>query len=196
MDSSRRIGLFGGTFDPVHIGHLIVAEWVQNVLKLNSIYFIPNYIHPFQKRENITGIKDRLEMLKLAIEDFPSFTLSMFEIDNKGISYAIDTIHHFENAFPESSLFYLIGRDNLNDFFKWKSPKNILKSAKVVVYDRIDTETSGKQEWDSRFEFIKCPLIEISSSMIRENIKSGKPVQSLLPPSVYRYIKEKNLYID
>jgi len=95
----KRIGLFGGTFDPVHLGHIKIAEWLQDHLHLDEIYFIPNYIHPFNKRKDISSAKDRLKMLELALKAYPSFKICEYEINKKEVSYSIQTIQYFKKTF-------------------------------------------------------------------------------------------------
>ena len=190
MAQKKRIGLFGGTFDPVHLGHIIVAEWIQFKLDLNEVHFIPNYIHPFAKREDISESDHRLKMLELALAGYPSFKICNYEIEKEEISYSIDTIRYFQRQFPDYKLYYLIGSDNINEFHLWKDSDDIFKLTTVVVYNRI-----GKNGNESnKFEYIDSPLIEISSSQIREHIKNDLPYRSLLHPDVYHYIKQKKLY--
>lgn len=195
MPHHKRIGLFGGTFDPVHLGHIQVAEWVRSNLKLDQIFFIPIYIHPFQKRQDITNADARLKMLELAIKEYPEFSLCDYEIKKKGVSYSIDTIRYFKKIYTKSTLFYLIGSDNLQDFFQWKDPESIFNLATVIVYDRVDSAVSKSINIDPRFQFVQCPLIEISSSLIREKIKKKQLFRFLLHPDVHDYIVSQKLYL-
>lgn len=186
----KQIGLFGGTFDPIHLGHTLVAEWLQYELDLDAIHFIPNYIHPFAKRKDISSSENRLQMLNLALNDYPSFKICDYEINKKEISYSIHTIQYFKKTFPEDILFYLIGSDIVDKFSLWKNSDDIIKLAKVVVYNR----GNQKSEQSGRFKFIKSPLIEISSSEIRERIKNHIPYQSFLHPDVFSFIKNNQIY--
>ncbi len=190
MLQKKRIGLFGGTFDPIHLGHTIVAEWLQFKLDLNEIHFIPNYIHPFSKRDNISGPEHRLKMLELALSEFPAFKICKHEIKSKEISYSIDTIHYFRKKYPDYQLYYLIGGDNIDEFHLWKNSDDIFRLVTVVVYNR----TVRSENKPNKFQFIDSPLIEISSSQIREHIKKGYPYRSFLHPDVYHYIEQKKLY--
>jgi nicotinate-nucleotide adenylyltransferase len=190
LGREKRIGLFGGTFDPVHLGHIIVAEWMQSKLDLEAVHFIPNYIHPFAKREDISNSSHRLKMLELALAEYPDFKICRYEIEKNEISYSIDTIRYFQKQYPDSQLFYLIGADNIAEFDLWKEADEIFKLATVVVFNRKgdDRNQSGK------FGYVDSPLIEISSSEIREHIKIGLPYQSFLHPDVYNYIEKNKLY--
>lgn len=190
MPLLKRIGLFGGTFDPVHLGHTIVAERLQYKLNLDEIHFIPNYIHPFAKRENISSSQNRLQMLNLALKEYPSFKICEYEINKNEISYSIHTIQYFKKSYPRAKLFYLIGEDNVNEFSSWENSDDIFKLARVVVYNRGNQESVKP----GKFMFIKSPLIEISSSAIREHIKNHIPYQSLVHPDVFDYIKKSQIY--
>lgn len=190
LSQAERIGLFGGTFDPIHLGHTIVAEWLQYKLNLCEVYFIPNYKHPFNKRRDISESRHRLNMLNIALSNFPPFKISQYEIDKEEISYSIDTIRYFHNQYPDKELYYLIGGDNIKEFSAWKDYNDIFKLAKVVVYRREEEQS----EISDKFIFVNSPRIEISSSQIREYIKKNIPCRSLLHPDVFRYIKENELY--
>ncbi len=193
MRLSSKIGLFGGTFDPIHIGHLIVAEWLQDALGLENVFFIPNLIHPFAKRNDITSAEHRLGMLRLALEPFEHFRISEYEIKKDGISYSVETIEYFERQFPQAQLFFFIGADNLPEFHKWHRYKDILKKVRLVVYDRKEG-TAPPQLPADKILFLQTPLIEISSTLIRQRISQGRAVRSLLPHGVWDYIRQNGLY--
>jgi len=194
LDQQERIGLFGGTFDPIHLGHTIIAEWMLHNLNLEKVYFIPNYIHPFQKRNNITPNDMRFQMLSLALKNYPKFEISTFEIDGDNTSYAIDTIIYFKELYPGNDLFYIIGKDNISDFHKWKEPEEIFRLAEVVVFNRKEV-SQAQTVYSKKFVYTDSPIIEISSSFIRKSIKTNKPFQSLLHPSVYEFIRKDDLYL-
>ncbi len=193
MTVSKKIGLFGGTFDPIHIGHLIVAEWLQDALRLENVFFIPNLIHPFAKRSDITPAEHRLGMLRLALEPFEHFRISEYEIKKNGVSYSVETIEYFERQFPQAQLFFFIGADNLAEFHKWHRYKDILKKVRLVVYDRKEGTIPPQLPAD-KILFLQTPLIEISSTLIRRRISRGQAVRSLLPHGVWDYIRQNGLY--
>ncbi len=190
----KKIALFGGTFDPVHLGHLIVAEWAWDMLGLDKVFFIPNHIHPFRKRTNITPPEQRLAMLKLALQTYPDFEVSAVELERKGVSYTVDTLEYFHQEYPESELFFLIGADNLQKFDHWKQPERILKLARIVVYNRDDTNRTAIPRRSSRFIYLNSPNIKISSTQIRERIKQGHSCKSMLPLNVWQYIEQNSIY--
>ncbi len=191
--SGKKIGLFGGTFDPIHIGHTIVAEWIWDALHLDRVIFIPNFIHPFHKRQGISDARYRLRMLQLALSDFPQFEISTIEIDREGVSYTIDTIRHFQQKYADTQLFLIVGTDNLHDFWKWKEPQNILTEARMVVYNRKGFSVDPKFKKEN-IVFLETPHIEISSTEIRQRIQNKRACQSLLHPGVYQFIKEHKIY--
>ncbi len=188
-----KIGLFGGTFDPVHVGHLIVAEWVWDALSLDRVIFIPNLIHPFHKRQGISEAAPRLKMLELALASFPQFEISQFELQREQVSYTIDTVRYFRSRFPEAQIYVIIGADNLEEFDQWKEPQAILQLAHLVVYNRKGYQ---KKIESDRIIYLKTPHIEISSTQIRERLKNGQACRALLPSEVYDFILEKKLYQD
>ena len=190
MLQQKQIGLFGGTFDPIHLGHTIVAEWLKHKLSLDEVHFIPNAIHPFLKRPDITESKNRLQMMELALRDFPAFKICRYEIEKKETSYSIDTIRYFKSKETSARLFYLIGGDNVEEFHLWKNWEDILKLTTVVVFNRRNQQIKN----EDKFTFIDSPLIEISSSLIRKHIKTGLPFQSFLHPEVFKYIVQNKLY--
>lgn len=192
----KRIGLFGGTFDPVHIGHMVVAEWLTEILQIDTTFWIPAYGHPFDKRVDISNADKRLEMVQRAIDGYPKFQVSTFELDKKGVSYAIDTIAHFIKAYPDSEFYYFIGQDNLKDFLKWRDPLRILEKSYLAVFNRISPIETEKNDLEEhpKVLLVESPRIDISSSHIRRRIEKGMAWKSLVPERVYAYIKANNLY--
>lgn len=195
MSQRERIGLFGGTFDPVHIGHTVVAEWMLHHFDLSKIFFIPNRIHPFQKRKDVTSATSRLEMLSLALKDFPDFEIDRFELDQPGVSYTIDTVRYFAHKYPESDLCLIIGSDICAEFDAWKEPHAILQMAKVLVYKRREAGKPDPLQAEA-FIYTESPLIEISSSQVRDAVRQGIPFRSLVDPRVYQFILSQRLYRD
>jgi len=188
------IGLFGGTFDPVHIGHLIVAEWLSEVLEIEKTIFIPTKIHPLKKRPGISNPETRLEMLSASLETYPDFEISTFELDRDSVSFSIDTINYFKNKYADKEIYYFIGKDNLDSFLQWKDPFEILELCYLVVYDRNTTKESSDLLSHPKVLSVESPLIEISSSHIRKRIAKQMPFRSLVPHQVFEYITSNKLY--
>lgn len=189
------IGLFGGSFDPPHNGHLTIAHSFYTELALDQVIFIPTYIAPQKKRTAYASDTDRLNMLTLALTGIPYFSISEVELQRRGISYTLDTIVYFQQQFPMARLFLLIGSDSLLDFHNWYKPDEILKRAQVVVAARPNCDLSQVDpNYLQHIILLKNPLRDISSRIIRERIKNGQSIQGLVPPAVEQYIREHKIY--
>jgi len=197
MSSKQRIGLFGGTFDPIHIGHLIVAESILTDLKLDLIFFIPTHKHAIKHQENITSPNVRLGLLKIALNGYPHFQISEIELDRNNVSYTVDTLNQFANyeKLENIDLFNIIGEDNLHEIHLWKNPEQIVKLSTLVVLRRPKIKkTDLSIKYDGNIINADTPLIDISSTMIRERIRNNLPWKSLVLPDVYDYIEKHQLY--
>lgn len=188
-----KIGLMGGTFDPVHLGHLITAQAVREIRNLDKIIFIPAFISPHKTNKSSAGENHRLKMLQLAIEDTPFFEISDIELKAKSISYTVNTLEKFKKKYHE--LEFIIGYDNIINFNTWKMPDRIIELAQLVVLRRRTNDKKiEKDKYYKAAIFVKTPVIEISSSEIRDRIKKGLQVDFLIPPKVKKYIDTFNLY--
>lgn len=188
------IGLFGGTFDPVHNGHLIIAEWLTEILEIDTTYFIPTKIHPFDKRSDISPAKHRIEMLRNALQGYPKFKISEYEIDKRETSYSVETVKYFWEKFPGAALYFIMGSDNVETFLAWKDPDKILEMCHVVIYNRHQHIAENQLYDHPKVLSIASPFIDISSSQIRKRIKRNMPFKSLVPHSVFDYINQKKIY--
>ena len=189
------IGIFGGTFDPPHVGHLIVAESVQERLALEMILFMPAYLPPHKEDGAFASPGHRLRMLELAVAENPHFRSSDVEIRRRGKSYTIDTLRMLRDRYPADELFLIIGLDNLRIFPTWKEPGEVLKTSSVVVIDRPGVERSGiDNEFVKQVRFVQVPTIEISATDLRRRIREGKTIRYLVPESVRSYIEDNKLY--
>ncbi len=192
-----RVCLFGGSFDPPHLGHLGIAEYIRDELQFDLILFIPAYIAPHKVKYRITSAEHRLEMLKLALKDRPGLELSDLEIRRRGISYSIDTILQIKKimSLRSDDLYFLIGADSLLDLQTWREPERILTESRLLVAARPDFSIDNIPEnLRGRVKFLANPLLDISSTQIRQNIKNNHPVQQLVPDSVADYIARNGLY--
>ena len=190
------IGLFGGTFDPVHNGHLIIAEWLTEVLEIEKTFFVPAKIHPFEIKSDITEGFHRVNMLKDGLKEFSNFTVSEYEINKNTVSYSVETIQAFKKEYPDKPLYFFIGSDNLDNFLKWKDPMEILNLCHVVVYNRSQIEPENDLFNHPKVLSIISPIIEISSSLIRRRITRQMPYKSLVPKAVFEYINQNKLYLS
>lgn len=190
-----KVGVFGGTFDPIHYGHLITAVAVKEIRGLDKIIFIPSFIAPHKLDILSSFPEHRLEMLKRAIKEVPYFDYSDFEIKKKGVSFTIDTLKFLKNKYNDIEL--IVGYDNLLEFSTWKDPGEILKMIKLVVLKRkVQKEPVEKDKFFYSSEIIETPTIEISSTKIRKRVRDNLPINFLVPDSVLEYINKFNLYKD
>jgi nicotinate-nucleotide adenylyltransferase len=189
----KRIGLFGGTFDPPHKGHIAIAEQAKEQLRLDCVYFIPAYIPPHKQQQSSSTARHRMSMMKLAIHGRKEFKVSTIELRRRGISYTVDTLKMFRKRFPNDKMVLIIGADNLIQFTSWKSPKTILQLASLAVYKRIGFNLRLKE---NTLDFIplKGRMLLVSSTDIRNTIETGHSIRTLVPASVAIYIKQHSLY--
>jgi nicotinate-nucleotide adenylyltransferase len=193
----RKIGLFGGTFNPIHTGHLIIAEVIRQALQIDQILFIPAKIHAFKNNQQIQSSRHRLRMLELVIRDNPYFLISELELNKEGISYTIDTIKMLRLQYPEDryTLYFLMGADNVAQFHKWKEPAELVKLCNFVVFGRPGFEVDPNSDpLVSKFQFVEAPLLEISSTDIRNRIQGNLSIRYMVPPQVEAYIHQHSLY--
>jgi nicotinate-nucleotide adenylyltransferase len=191
----EKIAILGGSFNPIHIGHLILANTVCEEFNLDKIIFVPCYIQPLKSNKDFASAEDRLAMIKLAIQNNPKFELSDIEIKRKGKSYTVDTLKYFKQKYDD--LYFVIGADNIKDFHRWKEPDTILKLTKLIVTNRGGIEKKIPQRLRGKKIFVcKIPDIEISSTLIRNNIRSNKSIKYLVPEKVEKYIIKNKLYTN
>ena len=193
-----KVCLFGGTFDPPHLGHLIIAQTIFEVENFDQIVFVPAYQPPHKNGIKISPVDQRLEMLNIAIKENPNFIISDLEIERKGLSYSIDTIMEYkkQNNLKSNELFYLMGSDSLRQFKKWKDPKMIIDESRVIVAIRPGFRPSDIPNWIlAKIQFASIPRIEISSTTIRERWVDGKTIRYMVTESVWQYINKNKLYL-
>ena len=201
----RRIGVLGGTFDPVHYGHLVIAEEVYATLELTEMVFVPTGQPPHKTQEVITPAEHRLAMLELAIASNPHFTISRVDLDRPGPSYTVDTLRLLHKQWgEETAIYFVIGGDSLEDFLSWYDAAGILKQLTYLVavrrpgyneseeyYDRLEARLPGIKQ---RLLVVEAPQFEISATDIRLRVAEGRPIKYQTPESVEQYIKEFGLY--
>jgi nicotinate-nucleotide adenylyltransferase len=199
--SPERVGLFGGTFDPPHIGHLILASEAKFQLQLNRVLWTVTPDPPHKQDQPITPLEHRLSMVKLAIQDNPAFELSRVELDRPGPHYTADTIKLLAEQNPGAQIVPIIGGDSLNDLPTWHKPQEIIYRAHWVGVMRRPGEETNLQELEhelpgitSKLHYVEAPLLEIASREIRMRAATGKPFRYYLPLPVYEYIQEHHLY--
>ena len=181
-----RTGLYGGSFDPVHIGHLAVAKSAKEQFELDRVIFIPTGTMP-HKRGTAATDSERVKMLELSFDD-EAFMISDYEINREEISYSADTVEYFKKLYPEDEIFFIIGGDSYAYIDKWYQPERIFANSTVLVFPR-----EGEKIMPPAVE-LKVEPVRVSSSEIRKKINSGENVSNLLKKEVFDYIIENNLY--
>ncbi|MBN2012750.1 nicotinate (nicotinamide) nucleotide adenylyltransferase [candidate division KSB1 bacterium] len=190
-----KIGLYGGTFDPIHNGHLIIAEWTYEALDLDEIIFIPAFIPPNKQESGISSAEIRMDMLKLAVNSNPHFSVSDYEIQKADISYTLQTVCHFREQLNLSrdELFFLIGTDSLNEFHEWHKPDEILQNCTMVVYPRLSSSDCTHPSVEN-LVILQAPIIGISSTIIRQRVSQHRSIKYMVSESVSEYISQHRLY--
>ena len=191
----KKIGLFFGTFNPVHVGHLILANHLQQYGELDEVWLVVTPHNPFKKKTSLLNNHFRYDMVWKLCEDYPNLRPSDIEFNLPQPNYTVFTLAHLEEKYPNNDFSLIMGEDNLKSFPKWKNYEVILDRHKVIVYPRFsDGEIAASLEDHPRIRKIDAPRIELSSTFIRKAIKEGKDVRPLLPEKVWKYIDEMNFY--
>jgi nicotinate-nucleotide adenylyltransferase len=194
---ARRIGLFGGTFDPIHVAHLAIAEWTREDLGLEKVVFIPNRIPPHKTTLPVSDSEHRLRMLELAISGNPTFEISAVELQREGPSYMVDTLRAFRESadYAAADLFLIIGSDSLASFHEWHKAGDIQHLCVLVAYPRVGARLEKlRTPFTERAILLKAPLLELASSDIRKRLSSGRSIRYLVPEPVHDYIQRKGIY--
>lgn len=196
-----RVGLLGGSFDPPHIGHLILAEEARDLLRLDKVFFAPAGQQPLKVGQVITAVADRVRMTELAIAGNPYFQISRGDVDRPGPHYTIDLVQIVADQLPrESEIYFLMGFDSLADLPQWREPAQLIRTAQLVAltrpgipvdWDALETSLPGVRE---RVKLLDMPEIEIASRDLRERVRTGRSIRYMVPESVIAYIGEKGLY--
>jgi len=190
-----RIGIFGGTFNPPHAGHLIVAESVCEQLNLDKLFFVPSYISPHKMKGEDRLALHRLQMVRLAVRLNPHFDVSDLEVVRKGRSYTYETVEAFHRKYRSAKLFFIIGADNFAEFHTWKNPERIVELASIVVMNRpLHAASKVKKKFSKGTEYASVPDIQISSTEIRKLVEEGRSIRYLVPQVVLHYIQRHKLY--
>lgn len=194
MTRAERLGVFGGTFDPVHVGHLIMAQEALRKLRLDRVLFVPASRPAHKRSRAIASVAHRVQMLRLAVRAEPRFEVSTLEAERGGVSFTVDTLEGLVRR-DAKSLFFLMGQDSLEDFPTWREPDRIARLARLVVVPRGDGRKPRVAPMlRGRVSFLEPPRIGISSSEIRRRLKHGLPVRWWMPDDALAYAIENGLY--
>ena len=190
-----KIGLYFGTFNPIHVGHIIIANHLAENSDIDQVWMVITPHNPLKKKANLLEDYHRLHMVHLATENFDKIQPSDIEFKLSQPNYTINTLVHLEEKFPKHEFALIVGEDNLESFNKWKNYEVILQNYDIYVYPRI-SENSIPEEFENhpRIKRVEAPIIELSSTFIRNNIKEGKNIQPMLHPKVWEYINHNLFY--
>ncbi|MCF6270462.1 MAG: nicotinate-nucleotide adenylyltransferase [Melioribacteraceae bacterium] len=188
----KKVGIYGGTFDPIHLGHLITARSVKEIRNLSEIIFVPANKSPLKLNIESASTNDRFKMTKLAVEKYDGFSVSDYEVNKTEISYTINTIKYFKEKYENIEL--IIGYDNFLIFDKWYKSEKILNLVDIIVLKRFYEDSIKPKKNSNKFIFVDSPTIQISSTMIRERVSKNLPIDFLVSTEVSKYITENNLY--
>lgn len=202
MTLKKRIGIMGGTFNPIHQGHLILAETAREYCELDEVLFIPSGNSYMKASDEILDGETRISMTALAIEDNPYFTLSSIEVEREGATYTCDTIRELKERNPSAEYYFIMGADTLFTIEKWKNSEEILRKCSLIVESRDEKDASELKEKASELQkkyqayIIVLPerKVDISSTEIRNRLEKGESVRYMIPDKVLSYIEKNNLY--
>jgi len=199
-DDAMRIGIFGGTFDPIHLGHLILAEQCREQLRLDEVWFIPAGEPPHKLSKARSSGRHRREMIEFAIAGHDGFHVSDIELDREGPSYTVDTLSELHKLHPGHEWWLLIGADSLHDFPTWREPDVITQLAHVAAVNRGNDPppdiTAFTTQFGDHLDVVTMPGVNLSASDIRRRIAEGKSIRFLVPRAVEVYIQQQGLYRD
>lgn len=190
-----RTGVFGGTFDPPHVGHLILAADARDALNLDRLIFVPAYAQPLKvETPPVASAQDRLEMVRLVVADDANYQVDETEIDRKGLSYTVDTLEHLSARYPGTKIFLLLGEDAYGSFGQWKDPGRILELATLAVMQRSGPRGVRANASAEGVLTVSTRRVDVSSTEIRQRLRAGKSIKGFVPESVEQFIEARGLY--
>lgn len=190
-----KIGLYFGTFNPIHVGHMIIANHMAEFSDLEQIWMVVTPHNPLKQKSTLLDDHHRMQLVQLATEDFPKIKPSDIEFKLSQPNYTVNTLAHLYDKFPQHEFSLIMGEDNLKSLHKWKNYEVILQNHDIYVYPRLSSEAENLEFKDHpKIHMIDAPVVEISSTFIRNSIKNKKNIQPLLSEKVWRYIDHNNFY--
>jgi len=190
-----KVGLFFGSFNPIHVGHMIIASYMTEFTDLDEVWLVVTPHSPFKNKKSLLSDNHRFQTVMVATEDFSKLKPSRIEFDLPQPNYTVDTLTYLYENHPKHNFSLIMGEDNLRSFHKWKNYEVILENHNIYVYPRISEVKKKSQFHDHlRVKFIEAPIVEISSTFIRKAIHNNKDIRAFLPSNVWKYIDEMNFY--
>lgn len=189
-----KIGLFFGTYNPVHVGHMVIANYMVEFTDLDKVWMVVTPQNPFKQKESMLKDYDRLHLMKLAIGEDDRLKASDIEFSLPLPNYTVTTLAYLKEKYPDVDFALIMGADNLNHFHKWKNHQEILKNHDLYVYPRLESNDGGELRQHFKVNYVEAPVMKISSSFIRKAIADGKKVDHYMPKDVAQYIDEMNIY--
>lgn len=189
------IGLFGGSFNPPHVAHLIVAEIARDQFGLNEVWWIPNATPPHKSNENLASVEHRLAMTRRVVESNPTFRVCDIEVEREGVSYTVETLRALQEQSPDTSFALIIGSDSLDHFAEWHRPDEIAERVPLIVYKRPGgIEAVAEPRFANHVRYVAAPVMEVSGTEIRARCQAGRSIRYLVPEGVRAYIEDHDLY--
>jgi nicotinate-nucleotide adenylyltransferase len=191
-----RLGIFGGSFDPPHVGHLLVAEDACEELALDRLVFVPAARQPLKAGREVADAAHRLAMVRLLADGNPRFEVSAVEVERAGLSFTVETLTHFAAQYPAAERFFLVGADVMTTFAQWREPERVLQLARLVVLHRADAAPADVPAGGDRAAIrqLSTRRIDVSSTEIRQRVRDGKPVRGFVTDNIAAYIARHDLY--
>ncbi len=194
MIDKKQIGVFSGSFNPIHMGHLMLANYITEFTHIDEIWFVVTPHNPLKVVSNLAEEETRLKMCQLAVEDFPKLKVSEIEFSMPKPSFTVDTLDKLKNEYPELCFTLIIGADNWNEFHLWKEYKRIREENEILIYPRLGEELIIETPFSNNVKSVDAPILQISSTFIRTSIRKDIDIRAFLPNKVHEYIETHKLY--
>ncbi|OWK99594.1 nicotinate-nicotinamide nucleotide adenylyltransferase [Kaistella haifensis DSM 19056] len=192
----KKVGLFFGSFNPIHIGHLILANYILENSDMAELWFVVSPQNPFKDKKTLLKDHNRLDMVQLSVKNYPKMRASNVEFSLPKPSYTIDTLTYLKEKYPDHSFALIMGEDNLKGLPKWKNADKLIENYQIIVYPRLFAGEKQENEYlkHENISMVNAPIIELSATEIRNMIKNEKNVRPMLPPEVFEYLDGSNFY--